>query len=55
MIHEGLACGVRHVNITYEGSAKFGGYIIVETSIKKIGNSSITFSHELYKEENEEI
>jgi acyl-CoA thioesterase FadM len=23
MIHEGLACGVKHVDITYEGSAKF--------------------------------
>jgi len=55
MIHEGLACGVKHVDITYEGSAKFGDYIIVETRIKKIGNSSITFSHELYKEENKEL
>jgi len=50
MIHEGLACGVKHVDITYEGSAVFGDYIIVKTSIKHIGNNSITFSHELLKE-----
>ena len=50
MIHEGLACGVKHVEITYEGSAKFGDYVIVKTRIKKIGNTSITFIHELLKE-----
>ncbi|MFX1374301.1 MAG: acyl-CoA thioesterase [Promethearchaeota archaeon] len=50
MIHEGLACGVKHVDITYEGSAKFGDYIIVHTKIKEIGNKSITFIHELLKE-----
>ncbi|MFW9865106.1 MAG: acyl-CoA thioesterase [Candidatus Thorarchaeota archaeon] len=50
MIHEGLACGVKHVDITYEGSAVFGDYIIVKTTIKNIGNTSITFSHELLKE-----
>ena len=50
MIHEGLACGVKHVDITYEGSAKFGDYVIVKTRIKDIGNKSITFIHELSKE-----
>ena len=50
MIHEGLACGVKHVDITYEGSAKFGDYVIVKTRIKKIGNTSITFIHKLIKE-----
>ncbi|MFX1311794.1 MAG: acyl-CoA thioesterase [Promethearchaeota archaeon] len=55
MIHEGLACGVKHINIDYEGSAKFGDYVIVETRIKKIGNNSITFSHNLYKEDNKEL
>ena len=50
MIHEGLACGVKHVDITYEGSAIFGDYVIVKTRIKKIGNKSITFIHELSKE-----
>ena len=50
MIHDGLACGVKHVDITYEGSAKFGDYVIVKTRIKDIGNKSITFIHELSKE-----
>lgn len=50
MIHEGLACGVKHVDITYEGSAVFGDYVIVKTNIKNIGNTSFTFSHELLKE-----
>ena len=49
MIHEGIACGVKHVNITYEGSAKFGDYVIVKTKIKKIGKTSFTFHHKLYK------
>ena len=55
MIHEGLACGVKHVDITYEGSAKFGDYIIVETRIKKLGNKSMTFSHMLFKEADNEL
>jgi len=50
MIHEGIANGVKHVDITYEGSAKFGDYIIVKTHIKEIGKISVTFNHELYKE-----
>ena len=50
MIHEGIANGVKHVDITYEGSAKFGDYIIVKTSIKEIGKTSVTFNHELFKE-----
>ena len=49
MIYEGLACGVKHVDITYEGSAKFCDYIIVKTHIKSIGNTSMTFNHELLK------
>jgi acyl-CoA thioester hydrolase len=55
MIYEGFACGVKHVNITYEGSAKFGDYIIVKTSIKKIGKTSITFNHDLFKESNNSL
>jgi acyl-CoA thioester hydrolase len=50
MIHEGIANGVKHVDITYEGSATFGDYIIVKTNIKEIGKTSITFKHELFKE-----
>jgi acyl-CoA thioester hydrolase len=49
-IHEGTAFGVKKVDIVYEGSAKFGDYIVVETEIKNIGNSSLTFQHNLYRE-----
>ena len=55
MIHERIACGVKHVDITYEGSAKFGDYIIVKTTIKEIGNTSITFHHELLKEKDNSL
>jgi acyl-CoA thioester hydrolase len=50
MIHEGLACGVKHVDIDYEGSAKFGDYVIVKTNLKSIGNTSLTFNHKIFKE-----
>ncbi|MHA2051692.1 MAG: acyl-CoA thioesterase [Promethearchaeota archaeon] len=55
MIHEGIACGVKHVDITYEGSAKFGDYIIVKTKVHEIGNTSITFHHELFKEKDNSL
>jgi acyl-CoA thioester hydrolase len=49
-VHLGTAFGVKKVEITFEGSAKFGDYIIVETMIKKIGTSSIQFHHDLFRE-----
>ena len=49
-VHEGTVFGVKKVEITYEGSAKFGDYVIVETQIKDIGTSSITFQHEIFRE-----
>lgn len=49
-VHEGTAFGVKKVDIVYEDSAKFGDYIIVETEIKSVGNSSLTFQHNLYRE-----
>ncbi len=49
-VHEGTVFGVKKVEITYQGSAKFGDYVIVETQIKKLGTSSITFQHELFRE-----
>ncbi len=49
-VHEGTVFGVKKVEITFQGSAKFGDYVIVETQIKKIGTSSITFQHELFRE-----
>ena len=49
-VHHGIAFGVKKVEITYQGSAKFGDYVIVKTSIKKIGSSSIQFHHDLYRD-----
>ncbi|MHA1375487.1 MAG: acyl-CoA thioesterase [Promethearchaeota archaeon] len=49
-VHEGTAFGVKKVEITYQGSAKFGDYVTVETRIKRIGTSSITFQHEIFRE-----
>jgi len=49
-VHEGTVFGVKKVEITYEGSAKFGDYVIVETQIKDIGTSSITFQHKIFRE-----
>ncbi len=49
-VHKGTVFGVKKVDITYEGSAKFGDYVIVETQIKEIGTSSITFQHEIFRE-----
>ncbi len=55
LIHEGVALGVKHVEITYEAPATFGDYIIVKTTIKKVGNKSITFLHELSRESDGKI
>ncbi len=49
-VHEGTVFGVKKVEVTFQGSTKFGDYVIVETQIKKIGTSSITFQHELFRE-----
>jgi acyl-CoA thioester hydrolase len=49
-VHLGTSFGVKKVEITYEGSAKFGDYVIVETMIKEIGTSSIHFHHDLFRE-----
>ncbi|NVM46892.1 MAG: acyl-CoA thioesterase [Candidatus Lokiarchaeota archaeon] len=49
-VHEGTVFGVKKVEITYKDPAKFGDYVIVETQIKEIGTSSITFQHEIFRE-----
>lgn len=49
-VHEGIVFGVKKVEILYEGTAKFGDYINVETKIVKLGSSSITFHHDLFRE-----
>ena len=55
LIHEGIALGVKHVDITYEYPASFGDYIVVLTNIEKIGNKSMTFYHELSRESDGKI
>jgi acyl-CoA thioester hydrolase len=55
LIHEGIALGVKHVDITYESPATFGDYILVSTNIEKIGTKSITFFHKLTRESDREI
>jgi len=50
LIYENIALGVKHVEINYENSAKFGDYIIVNTNIEKIGKKSVTFHHSLFRE-----
>ena len=49
-VHEGIVFGVKKVEILYEGTAKFGDYINVETKIVTLGSSSITFHHDLFRE-----
>ncbi|MCP4763281.1 MAG: acyl-CoA thioesterase [archaeon] len=49
-VHKKMVCAIKHVDITYENSAIFGDYVIVKTNVKKIGNTSITFHHDIYKE-----
>ncbi len=49
-VQKGIVMGVKHVDITYENTAKFGDYIIVKSNIDKIGIKSITFLHELFRE-----
>jgi acyl-CoA thioester hydrolase len=54
LIYEDIALGVKNVNITYEGMAKFGDYLIIHSEIKKIGTRSITFFHQIFRESDKE-
>ncbi len=49
-LKEGIACGVKHVDIFYEGNANYGDFIVVESQIIDISDKSITFHHDIYKE-----
>ncbi|MHA1727981.1 MAG: acyl-CoA thioesterase [Promethearchaeota archaeon] len=49
-VDNGIVFPVKHIDITYENSAKFGDSIIVETMIKSLGKTSITFNHKINKE-----
>ncbi|MFW9949050.1 MAG: acyl-CoA thioesterase [Candidatus Thorarchaeota archaeon] len=54
-VQEGVAFGVKKIEIVYEGSVQFGDYVIVESQIKTIGKSSLTFQHSLYRETNNSL
>jgi len=49
-VKSGIVFPVKKITITYENSAKFGDYVIVETSIKEIGKKSMTFQHKIFRE-----
>jgi YbgC/YbaW family acyl-CoA thioester hydrolase len=46
----GFVFPVKRFDITYEDSAQFGDHIIVKTRIKAIGDKSMTFLHDIYRE-----
>ncbi len=48
--NKGTVFPVKRVDITYEESAKLGDSVVIETSMKKVGNTSMTFLHNLYRE-----
>jgi acyl-CoA thioester hydrolase len=54
-VQKGTVFGVKKVDITYEGTAKFGDYVIVETKIIKLGKSSIIFHHKLFRESDDTL
>jgi len=54
-VREGFVFGVKKVDITYQGSVGFGDYVIVETQITEIGNSSIKFHHEIFRESDNKL
>ncbi|MBD3195810.1 MAG: hypothetical protein GF317_12185 [Candidatus Lokiarchaeota archaeon] len=54
-IYEGYALGVKHVDITYENSAKFGDFVIVKTNLERIGKKSMTFYHQICRESDDEV
>ncbi len=49
IVHKGILFPVKKIDIVYEDSARFGDYVIVETCIKKLGNKSIHFYHEIFR------
>ena len=49
-VEEGIVFPVKRIEIIYENSAKFGDKVLIETRVKEIGQKSITFLHDLYRE-----
>ncbi|MFX1338354.1 MAG: acyl-CoA thioesterase [Promethearchaeota archaeon] len=50
LLKSGIVFPVKKVNIEYEISAEFGDHVIVKTHIKNIGETSISFFHDIYRE-----
>ncbi len=48
--NKGTVFPVKRVDITYEDSARLGDKVIIETNMKKVGKTSMSFSHVLYRE-----
>lgn len=49
-LKSGIVFPVRKINIEYENTAEFGDHVIVKTRITKIGENSINFLHNIYRE-----
>jgi acyl-CoA thioester hydrolase len=49
-VKSGIVFPVKKIEIIYENSAEFGDYVIVKTRIKSIGDKSITFLHDIFRE-----
>ena len=49
-VQSGIVFPVKKIEITYEESARFGDHIVVETSIKEIGEKSMTFLHKIFRD-----
>lgn len=50
IVNKGIVFPVKRIEIIYEDSLKFGDKVIVKTNLKHIGNTSMTFTHDLYRE-----
>ena len=50
IVNKGIVFPVKRIEIIYEDSLKFGDKVIVKTNLKYIGNTSKTFTHDLYRE-----
>ena len=54
-LKSGIVFPVKKVDIEYEGYAEFGDHVIIKTRIKDIGDTSITFLHDIYRESDDAL
>ncbi|MFX0073143.1 MAG: acyl-CoA thioesterase [Candidatus Hermodarchaeota archaeon] len=54
-VKKGIVFPVKKIDITYENSAEFGDHVIVKTKIKNLGDKSITFLHDIYRESDDSL